>query len=387
MHAADVGDDGSVSGRSSSQELRFVTARDGTRIAYARQGRGTPLVRAAHWLSHLELDWQSPVWRPFLTELARDRALIRYDERGTGLSDRDVVDLSFEAMVGDLETLVDALGLERFPLLGMSQGGAMAIAYAARHPERVTGLVLCGAYARGHGHPDRGPDQQREADLLLDLIRVGWGTPDPKFRRVFASMFVPDATPEILEGFDQLQRVSASAQTAYRLRQMFGSIDVTGDLASIAVPTLVMHVRGDGVVPFDEGRLLAASIPGARFVPLEGRGHVLVHGTAAFAGFFAELDAFLGSEPVRRRAAPEMYAGAGTESGLLAGRLAALTLREREVLDLVAAGRTNDQIATTLFLSPRTVERHLSNSYLKLGIEGKSARAAAAAIVSRSEPR
>jgi len=382
-----VGDDGGVTGRSSSQELRFITARDGVRLAYARQGSGTPLVRAAHWLSHLELDWQSPVWRPFLTELARERALIRYDERGTGLSDRDAVDLSFEAMVGDLETLVDALGLQRFALLGMSQGGAIAIAYAARHPERVTGLVLCGAYARGHRHPDRGEQQEREADLLLDLIRVGWGTPDPKFRRVFASMFVPDGTPEILEAFDRLQRVSASAETAWRLRQMFGTIDVTSDLAAVVAPTLVMHVREDGVVPFDEGRLIAASIAGARFVPLDGRGHVLVAGTPAFAHFFAELDAFLGSEPVRRRGATDASAGARAESGERATRLAALTAREREVLDLVAACRTNDEIATTLFLSPRTVERHLSNSYLKLGIAGKSARAAAAAIVSRSETR
>lgn len=366
-----------MTGRSSSQELRFVTARDGVRVAYARQGSGAPLVRAAHWLSHLEFDWQSPVWRPFLTELARDRTLIRYDERGTGLSDRDVADLTFEAMVGDLESLVDTLGLERFTLLGMSQGGAIALRYAARHPERVSALVLCGAYARGHRHPDRGRQAQQEADLLLDLIRVGWGTPDPKFRRVFASMFVPDGTAEILAAFDQLQRVSASAETAWRLRQMFGEIDVTDDLAHVVAPTLVMHMRDDGVVPFDEGRLIAASIPNATFVPLEGRGHIVLPGTPAFATFFAELGAFLDSGAVRPR---------DTDASRLVGRLSMLTSREREVLDLVAAGRTNDEIAAALFLSPRTIERHLSNSYLKLDISGKSARAAAAAIVSRAAP-
>jgi pimeloyl-ACP methyl ester carboxylesterase/DNA-binding CsgD family transcriptional regulator len=379
MHPAGVGDDGGVTGRSNSQELRFVTAADGVRIAYARQGSGPPLVRAAHWLSHLELDWQNPVWRSFLTELAGDRALIRYDQRGTGLSDRDVADVSFEAMVADLETLADSLRLERFAILGMSQGGAIAIAYAARHPERVSALVLCGAYARGHRHPDRDQQQQREADLLLDLIRVGWGTPDPKFRRVFASMFLPDATPEILDGFDQLQRVSASAEMAGRLRQMFGEIDVTADLARVEAPTLVMHLREDSVVPFDEGRLVAASIPGARFVPLEGRGHVLLPGTPAFIRFFAELREFLGSkgtDAAARDRAPSA----------VAGRLASLSAREREVLELVAAGRTNEEIAAALFLSPRTVERHLSNTYLKLDIGGKSARAAAAAIVSRSGP-
>jgi pimeloyl-ACP methyl ester carboxylesterase/DNA-binding CsgD family transcriptional regulator len=377
-----VRDDGVMTGRSSNQELRFVTAPDGVRLAYARQGSGPPLVRAAHWLSHLELDWQSPVWGTFLTELARDRTLIRYDERGTGLSDRTVADLSFDAMVADLETLVDALGLERFALLGMSQGGAISIAYAERHPERVSALVLCGAYARGHAHPARATQQQQEADVLLELIRVGWGTPDPKFRRVFASMFLPDATPEILDAFDALQRVSASAETALQLRRMFGSIDVTDLLSHVTAPTLVLHVRDDGVVPFDEGRLIAASIPGARFVPLEGRGHILLPGTPASTRFFAEVRDFLGSASLAS-------AGGRAHANHLRDRardelVATLTPREREVMALVAAGRTNEAIADALTLSPRTIERHLSNIYLKLGVEGKAARAAAAAAVART---
>jgi pimeloyl-ACP methyl ester carboxylesterase/DNA-binding CsgD family transcriptional regulator len=374
-----------VSGRSTDQELRFFTAADGVRLAYARQGSGPPLVRAAHWLSHLELDWHSPVWSSFLTELARDRTLIRYDERGTGLSDRDVADLSFEAMVGDLETLVDHLGLERFALLGMSQGAAISVAYAVRHPERVSGIVLCGAYARGHAHRDRSLQQQEEADVLLETIRVGWGTADPKFRRVFASMFIPDAEPDVYDAFDALQRVSASPETAHRLRAMFGTIDVTALLPRVTAPTLVMHVREDGVVPFDEGRLIAASIPGARFVPLEGRGHILRPGTPASARFFELLDSFLASDAVRNP--PEAPRSADADDRSRRDQLVSmLSAREQEVMSYVAAGRTNDEIATALALSPRTIERHLSNIYLKLGVEGKAARAAAAALVARARP-
>jgi pimeloyl-ACP methyl ester carboxylesterase len=380
-----VRDDGTVAGRSPDQELRFFVARDGVRLAYARQGSGPPLVRAAHWLSHLELDWHSPVWGAFLTQLARDRTLIRYDERGTGLSDREVADLSFEAMVGDLEALVDHLGLERFALLGMSQGAAISIAYAVRHPERVSAMVLCGAYARGHAHGGRSDQQREEADVLLETIRVGWGTADPKFRRVFASMFIPDAEPEVFDAFDALQRVSASPETARRLRAMFGTIDVTALLPRVTTPTLVMHVREDGVVPFDEGRLIAASIPGARFVPLEGRGHILRPGTPASARFFEELDTFLASDAVRNP--PLSAPSADAVDRARRDRLVStLSEREQEVMSHVAAGRTNDEIAAALVLSPRTIERHLSNVYLKLGVEGKAARAAAAALVARSRP-
>ena len=367
----------------SSRQVRLVTAPDGVRIAVADAGTGPTLVRAAHWLSHLEFDRGSPIWRDFLDELGSGRHLVRYDERGTGLSDRDAADISFEAMVGDLETVVDALGLERFALLGMSQGAAISIAYAVRHPERVTGIVLCGGYARGHAHRGRTPEQQHEAELLLELIRMGWGTPNPKFRRVFATMFLPEGSPDQLAAFDELQRVSATPEVAYRLRSMFDGIDVTGLCPAVRAPTLVMHVRGDGVVPFDEGRLLAALIPRSRFVPLEGTGHILVPGGPAWRPFFDEVRAFLAAT-ASGAAADEMIAAERSTRPPTDTAVQTLSDREREVMRLVTEGRSNAEIADALALSPRTVERHLSNVYAKLGIEGKAARAAAAARVSRA---
>jgi DNA-binding CsgD family transcriptional regulator len=264
----------------------------------------------------------------------------------------------------------------------MSQGAAIAIAYAVRHPERVTAIVICGGYARGHAHRGRTPEQVRDADLLLQLIRAGWGTPDPKFRRVFATMFLPDGSPAQYAAFDELQRVSATPDVAYRLRAMFDGIDVTGICGQIQAPTLVMHVRGDGVVPFEEGRLLAALIPRSRFVPLEGTGHILVPGGPAWAPFFTELRAFLASAVVG--VSPDPDRGVAGRSRPDAA-VATLTVREREVMKLVAEGETNAEIAEALGISPRTIERHLSNVYTKLGVEGKAARAAAAARVARSE--
>jgi pimeloyl-ACP methyl ester carboxylesterase/DNA-binding CsgD family transcriptional regulator len=350
--------------------IRFATAADGVRLAYLRTGRGPLLVRAAHWLSHLEFDRWSPIWLDFLADLAAGHTLVRYDERGTGLSDRDVADLSFEAMVADLEALVDTLGLERFTLLGMSQGGAISIAYAARHPERVRGLVLCGAYARGHGHRRRPVAQREEADVLLELIRVGWGTPDPKFRHVFADMFLPGGTDAQYAAFDQLQRVSATPEVAYRLREMFSAIDVTELCPRVATPALVMHLRDDGVVPFEEGRLLASLLPNARFVPLDGARHIFQRGEPAYRRFFEELTAF------------EQSLAVGPTSNMEPDDQA-LTAREREIMALVSRGMSNAEIAAELYLSPRTIERHLSNVYLKLGLSGKAARAAAAARLSR----
>jgi pimeloyl-ACP methyl ester carboxylesterase len=253
------------------QEVRFCTAPDGVRIAYAVHGRGSPLVRSATWLTHLELDWESPLWRHWLDGLADGRTLLRYDERGCGLSDHDAEDLSLEARVADLEAVIDAAGLKRVDLLGMSQGGPVAIAYAARHPERVDHLVLFATYARGRLVRDPSQSAREQAELMVSLIRMGWGRDQPVFRRMFTTMFIPDAQPEQMEWFDELQRVTTEPETAVRIRHARNHDDVTRQAREVTSPTLVLHPRDDALVPFSEGRLLATLIPGARFVALQGR--------------------------------------------------------------------------------------------------------------------
>lgn len=283
------------------QHIRFCTAPDGVRIAYATVGDGPPLVKAANWLSHLEFDWRSPVWRHWLEELSRDHMLVRYDERGCGLSDWNVEDFSWEAWVRDLETVVDALGLERFPLLGISQGGSVAIAYTVRHPERVSHLILYGTYARARSL--RGPtaEQVEERKALLTLTRHGWGRDDPAYRQIFTLGFIPGATSEQMHWFNDLQRQSTSGENAVRFMTTFDQIDVVDLLPRVKTPTLVLHARDEARVPFEEGRLLAAGIQGARFVPLEGRNHILLEQEPAWEIFLREVRTFLGVERVDRR--------------------------------------------------------------------------------------
>jgi serine/threonine protein kinase/pimeloyl-ACP methyl ester carboxylesterase len=277
------------------QHIHFCTTSDGVRIAYATVGEGPPLVKAANWLNHLEFDWQSPIWRHLLEEFARDHLLVRYDERGNGLSDWDVENLSFEEFVRDLESVVDAVGLSRFPLLGISQGGAVAIAYAVRHPERVSHLILYGAYARGWARRGSADEIDRR-EALLTLTKLGWGQDNPAYRQLWTTLYVPDAAPAQMQWFNDLQRVSASPENAVRLLNEVGKIDVLDLLPQVRVPTLVLHCRNEVVVPFEEGRLLAASIPGALFVPLEGRNHLLLESESAWAAFIAEVRRFLGTE-------------------------------------------------------------------------------------------
>jgi pimeloyl-ACP methyl ester carboxylesterase/DNA-binding winged helix-turn-helix (wHTH) protein len=277
----------------SPQQIRFCTAPDGVRLAFAMSGSGPPLVKPANWLTHLEYDWESPVWRHWLRELSRDRTLVRYDERGCGLSDRDAADLSFDAWVADLETVVDAMGLERFPLIGISQGCAVAIAYAVRHPERVSRLVLYGGFARGVIAKAKTPEQLEEVTMVTRNIPLGWGQDNPAFRLFFAARFLPEGTPEQMRWFSDLQRITTSPKTGARLLDTAATLDVSALAPLVRAPTLVLHVRGDGVATFGEGRRLAALIPGARFVPLEGRNHVLLEGEPAWAQFIEEVRSFL----------------------------------------------------------------------------------------------
>ncbi len=275
------------------QEIRFCTTPDCVRIAYSAVGAGTPLVKTANWLTHIEHEWDSPVWRHWIGAISQRHQLVRWDERGCGLSDWNVEDLSLDAWVRDMETVVDTLGLERFPLLGISQGGAVAISYAVRHPERVSHLVLCGAYARGWRH--RADPREKEArGALLDLTRLGWGQNNPTFRQLFTSRFIPDAGAEEMGWFNDLQRVSTTPENAARLMEAFSGLDVRPILRNLKVPTLVIHAREDGVVPFEEGRLLAAGITGSTFVPLASRNHLLLEHEPAWPIFLREIGAFLG---------------------------------------------------------------------------------------------
>ncbi|MGZ4186444.1 MAG: alpha/beta fold hydrolase [Solirubrobacteraceae bacterium] len=342
----------------STTQIRFCTAPDGARLAYAVHGGGPPLVRVATWLTHLESDWDSPVWHHWVQRLGETHTVLRYDERGCGLSDPEVGVLSVDTWVGDLETVVDAAALDRFDLLGVSQGAAIAVAYAARHPQRVSTLVLYGGYARGRQL--RG--QQEQEDALVAAIRAGWTTQDPAFRHVFSMLFLPNGTPEQMAWYDELLRASTSVDSAVALFKARGAVDVVDSAAAVQAPTLVIHARGDRVVPVEEGRLLATLIPGSRFVLLDSENHILLSDEPAWEQFLSALRGFL---DVPSPAPPAL----GTED---------LTARELDVLELVAAGLTNEAIADRLAISVRTVERHISNIYGKLRLSGKAARAAAA---------
>jgi pimeloyl-ACP methyl ester carboxylesterase/DNA-binding winged helix-turn-helix (wHTH) protein len=278
------------------QQISFCRALDGVRLAYATVGDGPPLVRAANWMTHLAYDIESPVWRHWVSDLSMDHTFIRYDERGCGLSDWNAGEFGFDDWVNDLESVVDALGLQRFPLLGVSQGGAVAVAYAARHPQRVTRLVLCSAYARGRGVRAVGADEQRAAALDLDLARVGWGRDDPAFRQVFAAQFLPDGTRADWAAFDQLQRRTTSPENAVRFLTEFADIDVCDEAERVRCPTLIMHCRDDHRVPMRSGEELAALIPDSRLVALASNNHLLTAAEPAWQVFLGELRRFLAAD-------------------------------------------------------------------------------------------
>ena len=337
-------------------QIHFCRASDGVRVAYATSGRGPALIEVATWLNHLEFDWQSPVWRPRLLEMEKNYTMTRYDGRGCGLSDRAVQDLSFDANLRDLEAVADAAGLKRFVLLGCCQGSGLAIAYAARHPERVSNLVLYGAFARGRLKRNPSAREIEEADMMLKLVELGWGVENPAFRQVYTTMFIPDSTPEQFRWFTDLQRMSTSPENAVGLIRGFDGMDVTTLLPKVNCPTLVLHARNDARVPFAEGRMVASSIPGAEFVTLESCNHILLEHQPAWKQFLAEIARFV-------------HGQAGVAARTAFGDL---TVREREVLELIARGLDNAAIAGQLSLRPKTVRNHINGIFDKLNIANRA---------------
>jgi RNA polymerase sigma factor (sigma-70 family) len=349
-------------------ETRFCTSSDGACLAYAIDGSGPPLVKASNWLSHLDYERQSPVWRHWVRELSRGHTLIRYDQRGCGLSDRQFDGTpTDDTFVDDLAAVVDAAGLDRFALIGLSGGGPTAIDYSVRNPDRVSRLVLYGTYV--HGRYRRPAGEAEQSRVLIELMRVGWGGSVPAFRQVFSSTYIPSAGEEEKRWYDELQQMSSTGEMAARLWEARTEVDISDTARRLPHPALVVHARHDRAVPHDEGRRLASLIPNARFVTLESDNHILQEDEPAWTAFLSEVRAFLSH---------------GEDTAVVSADVAELSEREREVLTLVAGGLSNEQIAERLYLSTRTVERHLSNIYAKLRLSGKSARAAAAARFSRA---
>lgn len=339
------------------QHIRFCTSADGSRLAVATIGDGPPLVKAATWLTHVEKDRDNLFSRHWVSELSRDHTLIRYDSRGCGLSEREVDRISLEAWIEDLEAVVSALDIERFPLFGMSQGAAIAIGYAARHPERVSHLVLYGGCARGLLKRDPPPEVVDAAEAMLKAAELGWGTDSSSFRQVFISQLLHDATAEQQRAVDELQRLTTSGANAVRFIKEVFEIDIRDVAPKVRCPTLVFHAKEDPCFPFEEGRLLASLIPNARLVPLASKNHMPLETETAWPLFLSELRAFL---PATRAVSGPPATSAGASGKPL------LTPRQFEILREVGLGQTDKQIARKLSLSPRTVEMHVANALLAL---------------------
>ena len=338
--------------------VRYCTTADGVRIAFEQLGSGPPIVKSANWMSHLDEDRDSPLWRHWLVALTDGRQLTRFDGRGFGLSEREPATLSFEGMLADMEAVVDAAGLDRFPILGFCHGGPLAMAYAARHPDRVNALVLCGTYAQGRAMRDPSPQDAAERELLLRMIALGWGQDSPAYRQVFATRAIPQATPEALASYCDIQRASATPEQAQRLTELFWHIDVTDLLPCVHCPVLVLHARRDDLVPFSQGQLLAQRIAGARFVALDSANHDLQAREPAWPVLVDALRGFLAEH-------------AGQPTPRDDRDLAGLTPREREVLDQIARGLDNEEIAAALFMSEKTVRNHVTAIFSKLAFTNR----------------
>jgi len=342
-----------------AQQIRFCTSRDGTRIAYATCGAGPPLVWAANWTHHLELDWDSPVWRPWLSLLTRRHTLIRYDWRGCGLSDRAGVEFSFEKLAEDFEAVIEAAGLEQFVLFGIAAGAAIGMTYAVRHPERVSRLVLYASYVRNKLAGSPTPQQVEEAQARIKMMELGWPNDTPAYGQFYTSLHMPDASAEQFQSLADLVRRTTSLANAVALLQAFYRIDVREIVPKVRCPTLVLHSRGDSIIRFEQGRSVAGLLPGARFVPLESRNHLLLDTEPAWQQFVEALDDFLPATPF----------GTAGSGGLAVDEL---TAREREVLELVAQGLDNATIGERLHISERTARNHVSAILSKLGINTRA---------------
>jgi pimeloyl-ACP methyl ester carboxylesterase/DNA-binding CsgD family transcriptional regulator len=337
------------------QSIRFTTASDGARLAWAEAGQGPVVVKAANWLTHLEYEWESPLWKHWIHFFTDNFRLIRYDERGCGLSDRKVDDLSMERWVDDLATVAGvAKPTEPVTLLGISQGAASCIAYSIRHPERVARMILYGGYARG-AHLRGTPEMQAAHRAMIDLAQVAWGKENPTFRQVFTSRFIPGGTPQQLQWFNDLCLKTTSGDVVAPLLRARAQVDITHLLERVTVPTLVLHARDDEVVQIEEGKLLASGIAGAEFVELDSRNHVLLAHEPAWQRFKEAVLAFA------RDVAP------ASESPF-----APLTDRERDVLTLMTQGLGNADIAARLGISEKTVRNHSSSLFEKLGVASRA---------------
>jgi pimeloyl-ACP methyl ester carboxylesterase/DNA-binding CsgD family transcriptional regulator len=342
----------------SRQKIRFCASRDGTRIAYATCGSGPPLVWVQHWIHHLELDWESPVWRPWLALLAAHHTVVRYDWRGCGLSDRERVQFSFEKHAEDLDAVIAAAGVERFVLFGMAgAGSAIAMSHAVQHPGRVTHLVLFGCNTRGPLGHNPTPEQEAEAQARLKVIELGWPNDNPGYGQFLASLHVLDSTAEQFRSYNDLLRRTTTPANAIGTMNAFNRMNVEGIVPKVRCPTLVIHPRGDAIIPFDQGRKVAALIPGAHFVPLDSRNRITLDTEPAWSQLVEAVHDFLPARSVRDAPSPA---------------LDELSARELEVLEVVAEGLDNHEIAARLNISEKTVRNHVSIIFGKLQIKSRA---------------
>jgi pimeloyl-ACP methyl ester carboxylesterase/DNA-binding CsgD family transcriptional regulator len=337
-----------------NQQIQFCTSRDGTRIAYARCGSGPPLLWIGHWIRHLELDWENPVWRPWLSLLTRRHTVIRYDWRGCGLSDRDGIQFSLKKHIEDLEAVVAAAGLDRFILFACAGGATMSMRFVAQHPDRVSRLVLYGSQTRGPIARGMDPETALEAHVHFKMVELGWDDDRPAYRQFLTMLHMPDATSDLLRKYDDLLRRTTSPSNAAALLQAFFEADVLDDIPEISCPTLVLHAREDAIIPFDEGRRVASLISGAQFVPLESRNHLLLENEPAWKQFVAAISSFL------------------PDSGLEGRGFDDLTARESDIVELMAQGLDNRAIAARLKIADKTVRNHVSAIFSKLSVASRA---------------